>query len=131
MINLPFSFLKWIQILDSYSYSTNNLSSVFYLQILCFILQKRHVLEENNELDSRVSLLEIDDFDLDDEDEEEEDEDDEDFEEKKRIAEMLDKAKQSSKDERRDRYNFILDPSQVLFRTWAGPGWAGWVLIGS
>jgi len=66
-------------------------------------LQKRHVLEENNELDSRVSLLEIDDFDLDDEDEEEEDEDDEDFEEKKRIAEMLDKAKQSSKDERRDR----------------------------
>lgn len=54
-------------------------------------------------MDSRVSLLEIDDFDLDDEDEEEEDEDDEDFEEKKRIAEMLDKAKQSSKDERRDR----------------------------
>ena len=82
-------------------------------------------------MDSRVSLLEIDDFDLDDEDEEEEDEDDEDFEEKKRIAEMLDKAKQSSKDERRDRYNFILDPSQVLFRTWAGPGWTGWVLIGS
>ena len=73
------------------------------LTILCLILQKRHVLEENNELDSRVSLLEIDDFDLDDEDEEEEDEDDEDFEEKKRIAEMLDKAKQSSKDERRDR----------------------------
>ena len=76
---------------------------LFDLTILCLILQKRHVLEENNELDSRVSLLEIDDFDLDDEDEEEEDEDDEDFEEKKRIAEMLDKAKQSSKDERRDR----------------------------
>jgi len=65
-------------------------------------LQKRHVLEENNELDTRVSLLENDDFDL-DEEEEESDEDDEDFEEKKRIAEMLDKAKQSSKDDRRDR----------------------------
>merc|ERR1712008_520042 len=61
-------------------------------------LQKRHVLEENNELGSRVSLLEIDDFDLDDEDE-----DDEDVEEKNKIAEMLDKVKQSSKDERRDR----------------------------
>ena len=103
LINISLSFLKWCQIIDSYSYSTNNLSSVFDLTILCLILQKRHVLEENNELDSRVSLLEIDDFDLDDEDEEEEDEDDEDFEEKKRIAEMLDKAKQSSKDERRDR----------------------------
>jgi len=65
-------------------------------------LQKRHVLEENNELETRVSLLENDDFDLDEEDEES-DEDDEDFEEKKRIAEMLDKAKQSSKDDRRDR----------------------------
>ena len=83
--------------------TSNYYSSVFDLTILYLILQKRHVLEENNELDSRVSLLEIDDFDLDDEDEEEEDEDDEDFEEKKRIAEMLDKAKQSSKDERRDR----------------------------
>jgi len=63
-------------------------------------LQKRHVLEENNELEPRVSLLEADDFDLDDEDEEE----DEDFEEKKKIAEMLDKAKQSSsKDDRRER----------------------------
>ena len=82
---------------------SNYLISVFDLTILSLILQKRHVLEENNELDSRVSLLEIDDFDLDDEDEEEEDEDDEDFEEKKKIAEMLDKAKQSSKDERRDR----------------------------
>merc|ERR1712079_385776 len=65
-------------------------------------LQKRHVLEENNELETRVSLLENDDFDLDEEDTESE-EDDEDFEEKKRIAEMLDKAKQSSKDDRRDR----------------------------
>merc|ERR1739846_38206 len=64
-------------------------------------LQKRHVMEENNDLDSRVSSLEIDDFDLEDE------EDEEDFEEKKRIAEMLDKAKQSSKsDDRRDRYTF-------------------------
>merc|ERR1719468_1437048 len=61
-------------------------------------LQKRHVLEENNELEPRVSLLEADDFDLDDEDE------DDDFEEKKKIAEMLDKAKQSSsKDDRRER----------------------------
>ena len=75
-----------------------------FAQIVIFhlILQKRHVLEENNEIDARVSSLEIDDFDLEDE-EEEEDEDDEDFEEKKRIAEMLDKAKQSSKDDRRDR----------------------------
>jgi len=63
-------------------------------------LQKRHVLEENNQLEPRVSLLEADDFDLDDEDDEDEDED---FEEKKRIAEMLDKAKQASKDDRRER----------------------------
>ena len=63
-------------------------------------LQKRHVLEENNELEPRVSLLEADDLDLDDD---EEDEVDEDFEEKKKLAEMLDKAKQASKEDRRDR----------------------------
>ena len=63
-------------------------------------LQKRHVLEENNELEPRVSLLEADDLDLDDDDE---DEVDEDFEEKKKLAEMLDKAKQASKEDRRDR----------------------------
>ena len=70
-----------------------------------YFFQKRHVLEENNELETRVSLLENDDFDLDEEDTESEEED-EDFEEKKRIAEMLDKAKQSSKDDRRDRDSY-------------------------
>ena len=80
-----------------------NIDRILYKKLVSFfVLQKRHVLEENNEIDARVSSLEIDDFDLEDE-EEEEDEDDEDFEEKKRIAEMLDKAKQSSKDDRRDR----------------------------
>ena len=58
------------------------------------LFQKRHVLEENNELEPRVSLLEADDFDLDDD----EDEVDEDFEEKKKLAEMIDKAKQASKE---------------------------------
>ena len=64
-------------------------------------LQKRHVLEENNELEPRVSLLEADDLDLEDDDED--DEVDEDFEEKKKLAEMLDKAKEDRRDRRRSR----------------------------
>ena len=59
-------------------------------------------MEENNELDPRVSLLEADDFDLDDE--EDDDDDDEDFEEKKRIADMLDKAKQASREGKKHHY---------------------------
>ena len=57
-------------------------------------LAKRYVLEENNELEPRVSLLEADDLDLDEEEEDEEI--DEEFEEKKKLAEMLDKAKEAS-----------------------------------
>ncbi len=57
-------------------------------------IQKRHILEESNELEPRVSILEADDLDADDDDDEEEGEDHE-FEEKKRMAEMLDKQKSS------------------------------------
>ena len=70
-------------------------SQIFFSDFdLIMLFQKRHVLEENNELEPRVSLLEADDFDLDDD----EDEVDEDFEEKKKLAEMIDKAKQASKE---------------------------------
>ena len=54
-------------------------------------IQKRHVLEESNELEARVSILEADDLDMDEDEEEEEA--DEEFEEKRRMAEMIDKAK--------------------------------------
>jgi len=63
-------------------------------------LQKRYVLEENNELEPRVSLLEAEDLDFEDDDE---DDDDEEFEEKKKLVEMLDKAKEAPRDDRRDR----------------------------
>lgn len=61
-------------------------------------LQKRHVLEENNELEHRVSLVEAEDLDFDDDDEEEEEDKDEEFEEKKKLADMIDRAKQASKE---------------------------------
>ena len=57
--------------------------------------QKRYVLEENNELEPRVSLLEAEDLDFEDDDE---DDDDEEFEEKKKLVEMLDKAKEAPRD---------------------------------
>merc|ERR1719245_1648306 len=65
-------------------------------------LQKRHVLEENNELEPRVSLLEADDLDLDDDDDEIDDDDKDLEEEKKKLEEML-KAKEDRRDRRRSR----------------------------